>query len=43
MLLSDEEVRARIGKPTKGLLFVLLDGSLYHPVEGGWERYEDPE
>lgn len=37
--LTDEQMRARLSQPTKGKHFVLLDGVLYHPVDGGWEAY----
>lgn len=42
MILTDEEVRARIGGPTKGKLMVVLEEGIFRPNEDGrWERYPE--
>lgn len=43
MIVSDKDMTARIGRPTKGLQFILLGETLFHPVTEGWEPYPDEE
>lgn len=44
MILTDEEVRARIGGPTKGKLMVVLEEGIFRPNEDGrWERYPEAD
>lgn len=40
--LTTKEMQDRLGiAPTamKGLQFIMLDGTLWHPADGGWEAY----
>lgn len=41
--MTDEEMRTYVGGPTKGIQFILLGRVLYHPVDGGWEAYEEED
>lgn len=41
--MSDKEMRTRVGPIDKGVQFILLDGVLFRPVDGGWEAYPEDD